>query len=255
MNLYVSNLSFMGFRMNVMKNLPKDIGIDIFIECGNDYYWKHHLANCMDGRELPVSIHGPCMNMDISKASVSDEDILSNFLWACQLGKELGAEDIVMHPFEAPAVELAEIERQRSVRRLRQMACHAKAHGLKLLIENVPGMNKENAVFNQVHFFELFNQIPDVSFILDTGHAHMCGWDIPQIIKTHQSRLEAYHLHDNDGTADNHEFIGKGTIDWSIVVPTIRRCTPNARLILEYGKKAIDDILTNIPEVKRMFGL
>ena len=60
-------------------------------------------------------------------------------------------------------------------------------------------------------------------------------------------------LHDNDGTADSHDFIGKGTIDWSIVAPAICRCTPDAQLILEYGKKAIDEVLENIPQVRKLF--
>jgi len=255
MKLYVSNLSFMGFRMRVMKDLPKDVGIDIFIECGNDYYWKHHLANCMEGRNLPVSLHGPCMNMDLSKTSVSDEEIQTNFLWACKLGSELGAKDIVMHPFESLCVEDAAVERERSTRRLQWLARCAKEHGLKLLIENVPGMDKEAAVFNQKQFFELFDIIPDADFILDTGHAHMCGWDIPKVIEDHRDCLKTYHLHDNDGTADSHDFIGKGTIDWSVVAPTICRCTPDAQLILEYGKKTIDEVLEDIPRAKQLFCL
>lgn len=255
MKLYVSNLSFMGFRMKVMKDLPKDVGIDIFIECGNDYYWKHHLANCLKDRALPVSLHGPCMNMDLSKASVSDEDIQKNFLWACELGRELGAKDIVMHPFEGLTVENAAVERERSTRRLQWLAQCAKAHGLKLLIENVPGMNNPNTVFDQEQFFALFDLIPDADFILDAGHAHMCGWDIPKVIEDHADRLKTYHMHDNDGTADSHDFLGNGTIDWSVVAPTICRCTPDAQLILEYSGKTIDEVLGNIPEVKKLFSL
>ena len=255
MKLYVSNLSFMGFRMKAMKSLPKDVGIDIFIECGNDYYWKHHLANCMEGRDLPVSLHGPCMNIDLSKTLVADEEIYANFLWACRLGQELKAKDIVMHPFEGPAVEDAATERQRSVRRLQWLAQCAKEHDIKLLIENVPGMHKEGAVFDQKQFFELFEQIPDADFILDTGHANMCGWDIPEVIRGHSDRLKAYHLHDNAGVTDSHDFLGNGTIDWSAVAPAICECTPEARLILEYGKKTIEEVLENIPRVKNVFDL
>lgn len=255
MKLYVSNLSFMGFHMKVMKNIPKDVGIDIFIECGNDYYWKHHLVNCMMGRSFPVSLHGPCMNMDLSKASVCDEEIQKNFLWACDLGRELGAKDIVMHPFEGPAMEEPAAERERSTRRLQWLAGCAKDCGFKLLIENVPGIDLPYAIFNQKQFFALFDLIPDADFILDTGHAHMCGWDIPKVIEDHKDRLRSYHLHDNDGTRDSHDFLGDGTIDWTVVVPTICRCTPEAQLILEYSRKTIDSVLENISMVKQLFSL
>lgn len=50
--------------------------------------------------------------------------------------------------------------------------------------------------------------------MLDTGHAHVNGWDIPAVVKALGERLVACHVHDNDGNGDAHLPVGQGDIDW-----------------------------------------
>ena len=46
-------------------------------------------------------------------------------------------------------------------------------------------------------------------------------------------RLAALHLHDNDGTADQHRFPGEGNIDWRAFASAYHRSQTNASIMLE----------------------
>ena len=60
----------------------------------------------------------------------------------------------------------------------------------------------------------LFDIFPSAKSLIDTGHAHVNGWDIPAVVQSLGERLVACHVHDNDATADAHLPIGQGTIEW-----------------------------------------
>jgi len=47
------------------------------------------------------------------------------------------------------------------------------------------------------------------------------------------NKLMALHLHDNDGTDDQHRIPGKGTINWDSIVRKIRQTTYRGAVSLE----------------------
>lgn len=52
------------------------------------------------------------------------------------------------------------------------------------------------------------------AFCLDTGHAQLCSQDIGRFVRVLGHRLEALHVHDNDGLDDKHLHPYMGLIDW-----------------------------------------
>ncbi len=70
-------------------------------------------------------------------------------------------------------------------------------------------------------------QHPLVRICLDTGHANLCGYDIPAFIRTVREYLGTLHLNDNVGDisphyADLHLFPGHGTIPWDQVAEVLK---------------------------------
>ena len=55
-----------------------------------------------------------------------------------------------------------------------------------------------------------------VGVCLDTGHANIAG-TLHSLMDTVSSRIITVHLHDNDGSGDQHLVPGGGTIDWQAV--------------------------------------
>ena len=52
-------------------------------------------------------------------------------------------------------------------------------------------------------------------FCFDTGHAHACRMDIKEALITLGERVEALHIHDNNGISDQHYAPYMGSIDWN----------------------------------------
>ncbi len=63
----------------------------------------------------------------------------------------------------------------------------------------------------------------NVAICLDTGHAHMCGIDVPSFIRRAGDRLLALHIADNQGVHDEHLLpYGRGTVPWTRVMQALR---------------------------------
>ncbi len=66
--------------------------------------------------------------------------------------------------------------------------------------------------------------LPNVGACLDVGHAHLQG-SSPQDrwVDVLGARIRHMHLHDNDGSSDQHLATGEGTIDWHELIAALRR--------------------------------
>ena len=57
---------------------------------------------------------------------------------------------------------------------------------------------------------------------LDTGHMNLVGADIPAYVRAVGGRIKALHLHDNDGTDDQHLAPYTGTVPWKATMEALR---------------------------------
>lgn len=99
----------------------------------------------------------------------------------------------------------------------------ARSLGLTILVENnVCSCQHTGKLLLQTadEFAELFDRLPspDLGILLDTGHlnvsAQTLGFDRMAFVERLASRIRAFHLHDNDGSADLHSPIGSGS--WAL---------------------------------------
>ena len=103
----------------------------------------------------------------------------------------------------------------------------AKEHGVKIATENMWNWTKENgldqaaaaACSHHDNFNAHLDAVNDEFLVacLDIGHAEMrgLGTNSTDMIKALGSRLQALHIHDNEGVEDQHILpFGRGNIDW-----------------------------------------
>jgi sugar phosphate isomerase/epimerase len=90
--------------------------------------------------------------------------------------------------------------------------------GVRLAVENLPGPGYGPAFYDA-----LFQRLgsDELGFCYDSGHALMAGQ--ADLVVRYGGRLLATHLHDNDGTADQHRLVGEGRADWPMVLGAIKR--------------------------------
>ena len=88
-------------------------------------------------------------------------------------------------------------------------------------------------------FRVLHDQVEDLYYLLDTGHAYLEGGDacIEAYVNTFADRILRVHVSDNRGDADSHLPVSKGTIDFHRVLTALNRHRLDVPLILEIWMK------------------
>lgn len=178
------------------------------------------------------SIHAPFGHeYDISSPDDTvHERGVESLIQSIELANLLGADKVIIHGSEKfTEGKSRRIDRARGV--LRELSIIAKESGVIIALENLPPDYLGNT---PQEILELLDgtDFESIRVCFDSGHANLTGHFmeyaealLPFAITTH--------LHDNDGTGDQHRFPGDGNIDWCEFAATYRRCGCEAAIMLE----------------------
>jgi sugar phosphate isomerase/epimerase len=125
----------------------------------------------------------------------------------------------------------------------------ARQRGVEILLENTPNE------LSSAERLEAFNRMTHLNlhYIFDTGHAHI-GAGVEHEFEIMKVRIRSLHVHDNNGTADQHLFpLGgaAGTIDWTKTMTLLRSRPGQYPLLLEL--KEVPELENPLAEVTRTF--
>ena len=138
----------------------------------------------------------------------------------------VGAKYVVMHPY-MPSMWQANPERhsedvKANIEYFKNLVPYAKEYGVKVAVENMP-MNHMpcGTVDELVDCIDAVNSEYVVA-CLDTGHCYCTfekgvkGEQPGDAVRKLGNRLACLHIHDNDGSDDQHLYPSLGTIDWEL---------------------------------------
>jgi sugar phosphate isomerase/epimerase len=251
MLLSLSNLSFVGFNYTALKQLPTNLGLEIFYEFGDNFHWERVMREIYANRPLQnLSIHGPCIGSNL--AGENDTHYLPLYKNVFAFAAKWKADFVVVHTNEEFKGEKA-LVRERVHDRLRELLTLSQQHQVQLLIENVGLKDKNTLLFDWQEYLELLSSLPAAGALLDIGHAYINKWNLPNVIQQLGNRLIAYHLHDNHGLSDDHLPIGNGNIDLNPLFTAILSYTPKATLVFEYANVDLQTALANIQTVNNHY--
>ena len=195
-------------------------------------------------RELPITLHGPFMEMCTRPGSDQEQLLHSQLRFSCELYRRLNARSIVLHTHHGPfAAGEQDWARQRVEQVLNEWVPIMTGLGMSVTVENVGYPGKGNALYTQEQFCELFRRLPArTGCLIDIGHAILNGWDIPGLIRRLGTKIRGYHIHTNDGAEDSHipiyapdSCLTREEMD--DILRTMAEVTPEAHLIFEYSPK------------------
>lgn len=213
-------------------------GVEIFVE--GSAWWDPGITRVLDdfravfpGR---LSVHPPAWGINIASYTKPIRDMsIDVYRKTIETASRLDATYVVLHVgfrgvdcfSRAECMTLAE-------EGIRSLASYARGMGVGLAVENVGWFGSE--ICDQEEFTALVHRSPDgVGALLDVGHALLTAWDIPAAVRDLGPRMIAMHLHDNDGTADQHLPIGKGKIDWKALITELPKTATGCEYVLEYA--------------------
>lgn len=97
-------------------------------------------------------------------------------------------------------------------------------------------------------------------FCMDTGHALLVGQDIYNALLKIGDRVEAFHIHDNDGISDQHVLPYTGKLNWDRFIEGVKAIGYKGTLSFEtfnvtnnFDDELIPDVLELIAKTGRMF--
>jgi sugar phosphate isomerase/epimerase len=143
----------------------------------------------------------------------------------------LGATWMNLHPDRNIPMHDRAFWVERNLVSLHEMHDMSAATGVKLMVENLPG------VYNTVkELAELLDPAPELGLHLDIGHAnlHVERNTTEELVARFGKRIAHVHLHDNNGGhADLHLPLGAGRVDYVQHLRSLKRAGYDGTITLE----------------------
>jgi len=134
------------------------------------------------------------------------------------------------------------------VETLKNLIKEAKNYDLNLMYEPL-----ETWQDNIENISTILNEIPDLSLLLDLGHANLFGRNPEEFINKFYRKLKHIHLHDNFGEEDLHLPMGVGSIDWPRTLKTLKKYY-DGTITLEIFSRDKDYILLSKEKLRKLWG-
>ena len=148
---------------------------------------------------------------------------------------ELNRDDIVSHV----------------VKVLKELCEYVKKYNMFIMIENMPGAGEMGYGPEEIlHIIEEVNS-DNLKFIFDTGHAHVSEYEDTTYLYLLKDYLMHIHYNDNDSTADKHQRIGSGTIDFNKHFDVLNEIKYNELHCLEIIYQTKDDLEQYLLDYKK----
>lgn len=154
----------------------------------------------------------------------------------------LGIPYVVIHPLKDRSYFVDKsIMFNRNLEYYSSLAPRAKAHGVKIAIENmithVDGATVASVCSDPHELAAMYDTLNDPSVFtlcLDTGHSAIAGVEPEDAIRIlGRDRLGCLHIHDNDYVGDLHLMCGEGKINWDNVCRSLGEIDYGGVLTLE----------------------
>lgn len=152
------------------------------------------------------------------------EASLQEILRSMEIGKELGAKKMTLHPpyHQGLSKFAPDLFQACCFESLSKISLKADELNLKLGVENLFAGAYSVAEVDQFH--DLFQEFPSFGVTLDIGHANIGQGGLRRtisFIEQFKDRLYHVHVSDNFGKQDNHLPIGAGTINFKEIIKAL----------------------------------
>lgn len=141
---------------------------------------------------------------------------------ACEM---LGIPQTIVHPVTPPGATPADVARckEMNAEYYDKLIRFAAPRGVKIFTENMMSHRHFDGSFSWTYcdrpsdlmdLMEAVGSSEDFGMCFDTGHTHYMGDDMYDTMLFYGPRIQALHVHDNNGSDDQHLVMYSGTLDW-----------------------------------------
>jgi len=175
--------------------------------------------------------HLPFYNMNVIAVNERvREDAMEQMRQAIEVAKRLNLNYAVAHATGTTEGTMTEREPHRQHLAFKRLAGFCEGSGLTLSIENATNLHNIEACANMIR--TLKKEGLPVAMTFDTGHANISSWreeppylkygSVADALTACADILNNIHLHNNDGSGDQHRSLLEGTIDLKACITRLR---------------------------------
>ncbi len=201
------------------------------------------IRQALEAAGLRSSVHAPWKLNLASSDRNSRRFALDQYKKLLDLAAELGSEVMVFHggwnEDRAGGHELVNDAAHELVKHAATMVCRPA-------LEN-DEVSRPTLFHNPEDFRSI--KVDGLAYVLDIGHANTLGHSVQEFAKVMRSRVVEVHLHDNDGTGDQHLSLGRGTVNWSESIPQVLATEPHLLMLECYSD---DDITASMKRLRQL---
>jgi len=189
------------------------------------------------------------------------EDAMEQMRLAIEIAKQLKLDYGVIHASGNTGGMATDKEPRRHYLALRRCATICEESGMSLSIENAAGFGDIKTCTDSIR--KLKEEGLPVSMTFDTGHANLPTsvdavayqpyGSVADAIEYCIDLIDNIHLHNNDGTRDQHLGLTDGTIDLKSCIERLRDLNYQGSISMEFGSW-VEDIEAEIQTLKNWSG-
>jgi sugar phosphate isomerase/epimerase len=203
--------------------------------------------------DLTYTIHAPFEDLNVATLNMKRrESTLTTLLRSIDLAAKVDAQLWVVHPGLYSGLDWAYPHRQWSLNleAIETLREKAQSLGLTITVENMP---RHSFILGSCRDFETFVRERSMNksrMAFDIGHANTFS-QVGEFLKQFGNRISHIHLHDNYGERDEHNMIGRGTVDWSVLKDFLTRGSFQGLIVIE----SVKNTLESLGKAKSMLGV
>lgn len=146
------------------------------------------------------------------------------------LAKKVDAHHITVHAGFKEAL-IKEKNYEALIKTLTELVKFGKKFDVVIGLENhaIPNF----PCFYVKDLLKVVNSIEDLKVTLDIGHVNLTGIPFPEYYEKIKDFVNDVHVHDNDGTSDQHRPLSEGNINFNLVLKEFKKNNYNGPFVLE----------------------
>ena len=201
-----------------------------------------HMAKSAKEFNLPLQVHAPYQNVELADINPRiREASVESVKDGIEFARKINARIVTMHLGTTSKMLLSRsnsLVHKTLLDSIAGLVEYAEVRDVTIAIENVPLTSSAWGQALGEKADELIDIIKEVrakniGITFDVGHANVRGDPVDFAIKF-APYIVNVHLHDNDGSSDQHLVIGEGRVNFPRILSIFKNASYSGALVLEY---------------------